>query len=91
MNSHDHSQMVDIATEIMQFVKQNFAVALNSVKVTKSKTKCNNLVLFKGHFESTYFLASFLNVLALNMTVILVGAKCNSEHFDPFTATVSKN
>ena len=66
MNSHDHSQMVDIATEIMQL--------WNSVKVTKSKTKCNNLVLSKGNFESTYFLASFLNVLALNMTP---GYDCN--------------
>lgn len=75
MNSHDHSPMVDVATEIMNAIcGGKLAVALNSIKVTKSRTKFNNLstiVLFKGNFESTYFLASFSNVLALNMSVIL--------------------
>lgn len=75
MNSHGWSQPNGRYSNWNHAIcEAKLAVALNSVEVTKSKTKCNNLltiVLFKGNFESTYFLASFLNVLALNMSVIL--------------------
>ena len=67
--------MVDITTEIMQFVKQNLQLPYTLLRLQNQRQNLTiyllSIVLFKSNFESTYFLASFLNVLALNMSVIL--------------------